>query len=282
MKRIVSIFFIGLLAAGLGSCEKVENKVKFEGGTPPVLSASVSSGSEVVLNSKTKEAIALTLHWTNPNYKFNTGISSEDVNYVVQLDKAGANFSGDKLQEKSVSKDLSLAFATKDLNSMLLKLGFPEKVEATFEVRLKAYLGSGAVPYYSNVLTLKATPYLDVAVPVPAEMYLVGGGPLLGNWANGGTFAHQNQEFTKVDATTFSLTVELSGGDNTTDANQFLFVPVWESWDHKFACKKTADQPTTGGDFGFDWSDNFPGPTAAGTYKIVVDFKLGKYTVTEQ
>lgn len=284
MKRIASIFFIGLFAIGMASCKKVENKVEFLGGTSPALSSSVSAGSEVTLDSKKKEAIALTLNWTNPNYKFNTGISSQDVSYVVQIDTVGANFSSSLIQEKSVAKDLSMSFATKDLNNMLLKLKLPIGVLSTFEVRLEAYLGSEAVPYYSNVLTLKATPFLDIVVPLPTsgELYLVGGDPLLGNWANGGAYANQNQQFTEVDATTFSITVNLSGGDNTTDANQFLILPVWGNWDHKFSCKNTADQPVTGGEFGFDLSSNFPAPPTAGTYKIVMDFKLGTYTVTKQ
>ncbi len=45
---------------------------------------------------------------------------------------------------------------------------------------------------------------------------------------------------------------------------------------------KTVAGLSAGGDFKFDAKDNFPGPAASGTYKIVVDFQRGKFTVTPQ
>ena len=280
MKKL-SFAIAGLLI--LASCEKVENKVVLEGGTAPVLTASMPVNSTLQLDAGTKSNTAVELQWSNPDYTFNTGVSSLDVNYTIQVDKAGAAFSSPNLQEKSLSRETSLSLTQGDINKMLIQLGFPFDQEATFEVRLKSYLGDGSAPLYSNVLTYKASPYLDVVVALPSsgELYIVGGDAKLGVWSNGGSFAVQNQKFNRDDLTTFSITVDLSGGDNTTDKNQFLFVPVWGDWSHKFACKKTAEQPTTGGSFGLDLSDNFPGPPEAGTYKIVVDFVLGKYTVTK-
>ena len=33
------------------------------------------------------------------------------------------------------------------------------------------------------------------------------------------------------------------------------------------------------GDFGYDFSDNFPSPATSGLYKIIVDFQTGKFYV---
>lgn len=265
------------------SCRKSENKIIYEGGEAPALTASVPAGSVIPLNILTKTNKAVIFNWTNPDYKFNTGVNSQNVNYTLQVDKAGLDFSGSDIQERSFTSDLSGTLTQDDLNKMLIQLGFDFDQEATFEVRIKAFLGDGSVPLYSNVLTFKAVPYLDVVVPLPTtgKLYIVGGDVLLGKWGNGGDYAVQNQEFTRDDLTTYSITIEFSGGDNTEDEHQFLFIPLWGNWDHKFACNKTSEQPETGGKFGFDFSSNFPAPSAAGTYKIVVDFKFGTYTVTK-
>jgi len=150
---------------------------------------------------------------------------------------------------------------------------------------VKSTLENNSVPLTSNVLKFTATPYSippKVTPPASGTLYLVGGDSKLGGWQNGGSYKVQNQQFTQKSATLYEITVQLSGGDNTTGDDQYLFVPVWGDWSHKYACKKTSDQSPDGGDFGYDLSDNFPGPAAAGTYKITVDFQRGKYTVVKQ
>lgn len=276
------LLFLAAVMLTMAACNKVENKIIFEGGTAPQLSSNLSVNSVIPLNQGTKANSAITLNWTNPDYKFNTGVSSQNVNYTLQVDKAGAGFQSSTLQEKTFSGDLSNTLTQDEVNKMMIQLGLPFDVESTIEMRVRSYLGDGSVALYSNVLTFKVIPFLDVAIALPTtgELYIVGGDAKLGGWANGGSFAVQNQQFTVTDLTTYTITVELSGGDNTSDKNQFLFVPKWGDWGHKFACKKTSEQPESGGLFGFDWSDNFPGPSTAGTYKIVVDFVKGNYTVT--
>lgn len=283
-----SFKFLLTAAAGLllfSSCKKVENKVVFNGGTSPTLTALQSQSDVIQLSASTKDNAALNFTWTNPDYKFNTGVSSMNVSYTMQFDLVGANFSGPNIQEKSFSSDLSTTITQNDLNQMLIQLKFPFDQVATFEVRIKSFVGNSNAVLYSNVLTFKAIPYLDVAVPLPTtgELYLVGGDDQLGKWANGGSYAFQNQQFTQDDLTTYSITVNLSVSSTAGSDDQFLFVPKWGDWTHKYACVNTVNQPQswTGGKFGFDWSDNFPGPPTAGKYKIVVDFKLGTYTVTK-
>src|SRR6476659_10219094 len=95
MKIISKLLLLSfLLSAAFSSCEKDENKIYLEGGTPPVLSASVSGDRN--LSYANADKVALVLTWTNPNYQLTTGISSQDVSYLVEIDTAGASFTNPK------------------------------------------------------------------------------------------------------------------------------------------------------------------------------------------
>lgn len=278
MKNIFKILCLTLIIFGIWSCKKEENKVIYKSGTEPVLK--VSSTDDIKLAKAIEDDVALTFSWTNPNYKFNTGVSSQDVNYTLQFDTIGANFSNPNLQERSVSKELKYALAVGDLNTIMAKLLLLENVPHTMEVRLKAYLGRGSLPLYSNSITFTATPYLDVAVPLPVggNLYLIGnatpGGDASG-WNN--PVPEPSQVFTKTSASSYEITIPLIGG------KEYLIIPQNGSWDHKYAVKNDPPVPglNEGGDFGYDWPQNFPGPSASGTYKIELDFKIGKFTVTK-
>ena len=105
MKHIFKFMLFSFAAFTLASCEKDENKVEFIGGTAPVLTA--SSTAPLLLSVVNKDNPAITFYWTNPNYQFNTGISSQDVTYTLQFDTTGSNFTSPKMGEKSISKNLS-------------------------------------------------------------------------------------------------------------------------------------------------------------------------------
>lgn len=276
MKKIVKqLFFLYLLVACFASCKKDENKVYFEGGTAPVLSSSVATDS-LPLSYSNKDKEALNLAWTNPNYSFNTGISSQDVSYQIEIDTAGANFTSLTKQTVSVTKDLTKSFVVSDFNGFLLnQLQLVPAVSHNIEIRVKSFLTNGSVAVYSNTLKYKVTPYAipPVVNPPSTEKLFLVGDATNGGWNN--PVPLPSQEFTKIDGLHFEITVAITGG------KQYLFLPLNGDWGHKFACKKTADQSVDGGDFGYDFSDNFPAPAASGNYKISVDFQRGKYSVTK-
>lgn len=165
------------------SCKKDENKVYYEGGTNPVLS--VSSSNALVLLPANATQTALTFNWTNPNYQFNTGVSSQNVTYIMQIDTTGSNFSNPGIQEASISNNLSTSMTVKELNTYLTKLNLNENVPHNVEFRVKSVLVNNSVPLYSNVIKIVITPYLDVAVPIPptGELYITGDGTP-SNWTN--------------------------------------------------------------------------------------------------
>lgn len=275
MKNIKKLLGSMLLVSFLFSaCKKEIDNVMYTGGTAPALTASATA--PVALNSADKALTAITFTWTNPNFQFSTGISSQDVVYTLQVDTTGANFGSANLKEVVISKDLSLTLTVGDYNNLFA--AWQENVPHNFEFRIKAALANNAIPIYSNVLKRTVTPYLDVAVPLPltGNLYLIGnatpGGDAHG-WDN--PVPAPSQQFTKTSSTTFEITIPLIGG------KEFLIIPDNGSWANKYAVTKTA-VTVDGGPFGYNLGDNFPGPASDGIYKIVLNFKTGKYTVTKQ
>ncbi len=275
MKKIFKqVFFLSLLVALFASCEKDENKVTFEGGTAPALTA--SSTDPMVLLQINKLLPAVSFSWTNPNYQFNTGLSSQDVNYTLQVDTVGANFKSPSLKEQTIPNALSIAYNVGDFN--LLFSNWAENIPHNFEMRIKSTVnGNEASALYSNVISMTVTPYLDVAVVLPFtdNLYLIGsatpGGDATG-WNN--PVPVPSQKFTKVSSTVWKLTIPLIGG------KEYLVIPDNGSWSNKYAV--TASAVTwAGGDFGYNKSDNFPGPPTSGVYTITLNFKTGKFTVTQ-
>ncbi len=280
MKNIFNtLAFSAVLAALLVSCTKDEHKDYYNGGTAPVLTSSTSSPA---LSFATADNVAVSFSWTNPNYQFTTGISSQDVSYIVEIDTTGANFTNPQKQSVSVSKDLGLSITVSQLNDYLLnQLVLKPGIPHSLDVRVKSSLVNNSVVLISNTVKLTVTPYAippKVVPPSSGQLFLVGNATAGGDahgWDN--PVPVPSQQFTQVSATLYEITAPLIGG------KEYLLLPVNGDWTHKYAvADKTVAGLSDGGDFGYDKSDNFPGPTASGTYKISVDFQRGKFTVTKQ
>src|SRR5688572_3426480 len=103
MKNILTICFSILATGLLFSCKKNVSKITYEGGTAPVVT---TSATNVALEPGSEANTAIVLNWTNPNYVFSTGVSSQDVSYTLEIDTAGGNFSSGKKYTTVVSKEL--------------------------------------------------------------------------------------------------------------------------------------------------------------------------------
>jgi hypothetical protein len=279
MKHLSKIFILSAIIILVWSCKKDEKRVIFTGGTAPVLTASKSDS--IPLSFITKDNEALQLSWTNPNYQFNTGISSLNVNYAIEIDTAGANFTNPNKQVISLGTDLSRTFTQSTFNDYLLnQLQLVPAMSHDIEIRVTSTLVGGAEALSSSVLGFKVIPYAippKVMPPTTGHLYLVGsatpGGDATG-WNN--PVPVPSQEFTQITPLLYEITIPLIGG------KEYLFIPLNGNWDHKYAVKdNTIAGLNGGGDFGFDFPKNFPGPAASGNYKIQVDFQRGKFTVTK-
>jgi len=278
MKNISKfVFLLFLLTTLVWSCSKDENKIYFEGGTAPVLAANKTA---VALSFVTAADEAVTFSWTNPNYQFTTGISSQNVSYVLEIDTTGANFTNPNKKALAISQDLNQTITVGTFNDYLLnQLVLKPAKPHNLDVRIKSTLINSSVPLYSNVLKYTVTPYAippKVTPPTAGTLWIVGSAVASG-WSNPLPAPYDvSQKFTRVSETLYTLTVPLIGG-----ANGYKLIQINGDWEQQYhALDGTV---FTGGDFEKKNSDpQFPAPAASGTYKITIDFQRGKYTVVAQ
>ena len=274
MKPISKLLFFLLMLFAIGSCKKDENIIYYEEGTAPALTAS-KTGS-IPLSFATQDEEAVKLKWTNPDYKFTTGISSQNVNYLIEIDTVGSNFTNPNRQSVSVSQELERSFTVSQLNDYLLnQLVLVPGMSHNIEMRVKSTLGSSSVPLFSNVLQFEVTPYAippKVEPPTNGTLWITGDAAPSG-WDNPLLPPEDvSQQFTMISPTLYELTLNMPGGGNYkliqeqgVWGTQYHMLPggTWEGGDFE---KKDADP-------------GFPGPPTAGSYKIQVDFQRGKFTV---
>ncbi len=262
------------------ACTKEENKVYYKGGTEPVLSA--DDTSDLVLLRDNAGDHAVTFSWTNPNYQFNTGVSSQDVTYTLQVDTVGADFSSPDMQEVSISKDLSVNYTQQQLNTILTKLNVKEDIPHDIQFRIVSSLVGNTVKLYSNTISIMVTPYLDVAVPIPPtnELYITGSA-MPSDWTNN---PPESQKCDQVSNTEYSIVVHLKPG------LQYKFLTTLNNWQPQYGVISASSPDTkTGGTIGYNFGlpgqkdpDAIPTPDTEGDYKVDLNFKTGKYTVTKQ
>jgi starch-binding outer membrane protein SusE/F len=276
MKHTVKILFLLFSLFTLWSCEKDENKIFIEGGTAPVLSSSVSGNIPLSFANEKQEALKLS--WTNPDFQFTTGVSSHDVNYLLEIDTTGANFTSPIKQSIAIKNNLSKTFTQGELNTFLLNALLRTGVPHNIEMRVIASLGINSVPLVSNVLKFTITPYAippKVTPPASAKLFITGGATPAG-WMGGGDPELASQKFNQLSPTLFELpSIALKGGDS------YLLVPVYGNWDNKYGGvgSNNANNPD-GDDFKAGGGD-LKAPAANGNYKITVNFQTGKFSVTK-
>jgi starch-binding outer membrane protein SusE/F len=283
MKTLIKFsLFVAITLVALHSCKKEENQVVFEGGTAPALKASSTGPFVLVLADKNNPALSFS--WTNPNYNFNSGLSSQDVTYTLQIDTVGSNFKNPNMSQTPITKDLSVALTVGELNKKFLNMNIPTGVSKNYIVRVKSTLATNAVPLYSNVLNFTATAYLDAAVTPPGtaalgytdgKLFLVGDATL-GGWNN--PVPVPTQKFTQVDATHYEITVTMVGG------KEYLMLPVNGDWGSKYGvmCDPGQGNSCNPSPNALDFKaqgDNIKGPAGGGTYTIKVNFITGKITL---
>ncbi len=286
MKSKFKYFFVlSTILLYFSSCKKDEKQVTFLGGTEPVLSASVAN--VIPLDNATKSEPAATFTWTNPNFKFNTGVSSQTVTYTLELDTTGANFKGAKKQTIPVTVQgaLNTSITQDALNAALLKMDLEDSVPHNIEFRLKAALGSTAAFVYSNVLKFKATPYdipPVVAPPAAGTLYITGSATPKG-WMGGGDAPVVSQKFVQDAKIPTLYTIDRI----TLQPGSYLLVPRYGNWSavspdpEKYGWDGKNNENNQLGDALKRSGGDIKAPDAAGDYKIVVDFKKGQFNLTK-
>ncbi len=271
--KFLTILSSTLLMIFLWSCKKEENKIFFEGGTSPVLSASKTG--TIPLSFANKDLEAVRLSWTNPNYQFTTGLSSQNVTYQLEIDTTGANFTNPSRKILTISQELGISMSQNDLNDYLLnQIQLNTTMAHNIEMRVRASIGS-AVPLFSNVLKFVVTPYAippKVTPPASGKLFMVGSATP-GGWNN--PVPVPSQEFTKMSPTFFQLTLALTGG------NSYLFLPVNGDWGTKYGGLGGNNTNNVNEDDFRQGGGDLLAPAASGNYKIEVDFQRGKFKLTK-
>jgi hypothetical protein len=281
MNKIVAGFFMA--AVSLLSCKKDENRVIYESGTAPVLTS--SSTADMVLDINKKDMTALNLTWTNPAYRFNTGISSQNITYTLQVDTAGSNFTKNRnLQEMAIANELGVKLTVKDVNTFLSKMELSSGKPYNVEIRVKAALINNSLPLYSNVVKMKITPYLDFAVEPPGtlannyddgQLWVTGDCFPSDDWANPLPAPYDvSLKFTRIDKLHYELTAVFDKGGG------YKLIQEPGVWSTQYHALKAGEAMS--GEFEKKDADPQFASPGAGTYKIEVNFQTGKYKLTKQ
>ncbi len=271
MKNLIRLLFSFLVVGTFASCEKKVETINYEGGTAPTLTADRST---VALSFVNQSNTGLKLYWTNPDYKFTTGLSSQDVSYLLEIGVEGQNFT--PVKQITISKDLTYTFTQGELNDYLLNtLNLPAAAAANVQFRVTSRLINNSVPLTSNIMKFVLTPFAippKVAPPASGKLFLVGSATP-GGWNN--PVPVPSQQFTQTSPTFYTLTVPLIGGGS------YLFLPVNGDWSAKFGGIGSNNTNNTSGDDFKPGGGDLLAPTASGNYKIDVDFQKGKFTLTK-
>ncbi|RYY64886.1 MAG: hypothetical protein EOO12_08455 [Chitinophagaceae bacterium] len=265
------------LVLGLTACKKQETQTVLEEGTAPALTASVANNAQIPLDYYVRGNNAITFNWTNPNYRFNTGASSQGVTYRMEIDTLGANFTNPRKRTVTVTNGVSKSFTQEEFNDLLYTgLQLKDSIEHTIQVRLTSYMGNNAAQLSSNTMTFKVTPYdipPKVAPPTTGRLWITGSATPA-SWMGGGDAPVAAQEFTRLSPTKYELTVQLNGGQS------FLLVPQYGDWSDKYGYTGGGNANNVNGDEFKRGGNDIKAPNDTRNYKITVDFKLGTYTVT--
>jgi len=272
----------------LSACTKEGTNVTYTSGNAPVLSANVTTSIPLSYANAANQAVIFS--WTNPDYQLSNGVSSLNVSYNLQFDTVGANFTSPNMKTVTISPDLSVNFTVDQVNSivandMVLAIGVSHNIQVRVVAFLAPYTsGSPNIqPFTSNTLTFKVTPYTPppkITPPASGTLFIVGSAVPVSGWNNpitGGAAQVASQQFTQVSPTLYTLTIALIGGGS------YQFVPNNGNWTGQCGIAvKNDPSEVNGGSFVNSSSQDILGPAANGTYKIVVDFQHGTFTVTKQ
>lgn len=264
-----SIFKLGIMAMLLAviftACDKVGSLPVYAPGTPVTLSVSATTIAPAIADS---DKVVLTLNWTNPKYSVDTS----NVKFIVEIDSSGRNFAKEVTRIVNVTR--SYSFTAKDLNNILLGFGFAYNTKYAIDLRITSSYANNNEQLKSNVVTVNFTTYKvppKVTPPASQTLFLVGSATA-GSWGN--PVPVPAQQFKMLDSVTYQDNFYLNGGA------EYLLLPVNGDWSNKYSvADKTVPGLSAGGSFGFNLSDNIPGPANTGVYTITVDFQHGTFTV---
>jgi starch-binding outer membrane protein SusE/F len=157
MKNILKTSIFSFLLLAFTACTNDTDPVATAGGTFRLLTP--ATGTTMVLSPANASVTATTIVWDPSTNAVQTAPS-----YTVEIAKGGTNFATPKQIGTTTSKYLALT--VEQLNGFMDPLVYTPYVQANVDLRIKSTVGTAAnaIVSYSNVITLKVTPY-STALP---------------------------------------------------------------------------------------------------------------------
>lgn len=150
----------------LSACKKEETRAILAPTGGVTLSATTTT---LVLAQANQDNNAVSFSWTKANFGFDAG-----VNYTLELCKGGTNFATATSTSINMNTLLAKSFTVKDFNAKMQDI-IANGVASQVQARIKADVGSGVAPIYSNVLSMTVTAYRDlVNYSFPQALFIAG------------------------------------------------------------------------------------------------------------
>lgn len=169
MKHFSKIFLaaIGLMSL-FSACKKLDTREAepvYELGVSPVLNSSFTTVAPALADSNN---VVASFSWSNPKYSNDSATTK----YILEIDSTGKNFAN--RQSKTVYGVLSASLTGRELNTMLMNLGFKLGISQSVDVRLISSYNNNNERYMSNVVKVMATPFADPSKLVSENTSVVG------------------------------------------------------------------------------------------------------------
>lgn len=149
-----SLLLLIASATMVTSCTKKDIKAYLVPGAAPMFNTTITT---LVLVQANGSNTAGSFSWSAADFGYKAAIT-----YTIQFTKAGLDFPANNISEVNVGSALSKTFTVSELNAKMLDIMTYGQATGVW-VRLKADVGSGVAPIYSNVIkNLTITAYRDI------------------------------------------------------------------------------------------------------------------------
>ncbi len=161
--KYISKILLAILAITVffTACKKIDNLKKedplpvYQLGSSPVLSSSSATVAPTLADSN---KTVIMFSWSNPKYSND----STTTKYILEIDSTGRNFG--KENTKTIIGTLNNSLTGRELNAILLNLGFKLNTPQSIDVRLISSYNNNNERYMSNVVKITVTPFADPSV----------------------------------------------------------------------------------------------------------------------
>jgi hypothetical protein len=162
MKNKIIRSILALTFLAFFSCEEEGDKAILKSDVAENTIQPLSASSFTLLYDDSEDDFE-TIKWDKPDFGFPASVS-----YIVEIDKADANFAN--AYELATSTTNSVTLTVGEFNSALLDLGLAPEEAAAVRIRVRSSVNDKVATVLSSVLSLTITPFATTFPPI----YVIG------------------------------------------------------------------------------------------------------------